>query len=242
MLSQRPRTNRRPRSKRLRRRRLRYVTLAAKTETSLLIASQTAQELAVTSPAMSSPTTSNLQQSLGQSSDASRSSRSVKNLLSYVLDREPSLLPPILLMPVTSSHIDAIAHSMWQAASYHEALLDRACSYSALFSPLKLAALAKLNFLPSWWFFRDLAISALLGGVKIGDELAVPTIDDRVMQETWMASVKWCAGIIADRNEIVAPTAAEEENARMEAARAEELRVERQVAEEGSEESEEEDD
>ncbi|RYN24894.1 hypothetical protein AA0112_g8800 [Alternaria arborescens] len=75
-------------------------------------------------------------------------------LLHHVLTTHPYLVPTSP-SPILSSNIDAIAHIMWQVAFNHGPLLARACQYSAMFSPLKLAALAKLNFLPSWWFFGE---------------------------------------------------------------------------------------
>ena len=62
-----------------------------------------------------------------------------------------------------------------------------------MFSPLKLAALAKLNFLPSWWLFRQGVVNELPGLIGEG------TINDEEMQRAWNEAVKWCAEVIADR-------------------------------------------
>lgn len=47
-----------------------------------------------------------------------------------------------------------------------------------MFSQLKLAALAKLNFLPSWWFFREMAVRQMKQ-----DEGFI--VDDGVMDGEW---------------------------------------------------------
>jgi hypothetical protein len=62
-----------------------------------------------------------------------------------------------------------------------------------MFSPLKLAALAKLNFLPSWWFFRQGVVNELPGLVRGG------MIDDEEMQRAWNEAIKWCAEVLGDR-------------------------------------------
>ena len=64
-------------------------------------------------------------------------------------------------MIMYSSQIDAIAHKMWDIALEHGPMLQLACQYSAMFSPIKLRMLAKLNFLPSWWFFREVVTREL---------------------------------------------------------------------------------
>ena len=86
-------------------------------------------------------------------------------------------------------------------------MLQRACQYSAMYAPLKLAALAKLNFLPSWWFFRDLVVGGLpelvkgvdgMGGEK-GDGKGGVVIDDGEMMGAWNEAVRWCGGVVARR-------------------------------------------
>ena len=87
---------------------------------------------------------------------------------------------------------------MWQVAFNHGPLLARACQYSAMFSPLKLAALAKLNFLPSWWFFREGVMKGL--PKMIGERM----VDDGEMQREWKEAVCWCMGILGERADVKA--------------------------------------
>jgi hypothetical protein len=89
----------------------------------------------------------------------------INQLLTIVLQGQPTLLPPPG-NPILSSHIDAIAHAMWQLAFHQGPMLQTACKYSALFAPLKMAALAKLNYLPSWWFYREMAVRQLVARVE----------------------------------------------------------------------------
>ncbi|CAN9080453.1 unnamed protein product [Alternaria alternata] len=103
-------------------------------------------------------------------------------LLHHVLTTHPNLVPTSP-SPILSSNIDAIAHTMWQVAFNHGPLLARACQYSAMFSPLKLAALAKLNFLPSWWFFREGVMKGL--PEMVGERI----VDDGEMQREWKEAV-----------------------------------------------------
>ncbi|EUC36757.1 hypothetical protein COCCADRAFT_87310 [Bipolaris zeicola 26-R-13] len=111
------------------------------------------------------------------------------NILTYVLQSNPLLIPTTLSRNarLTSTRINDIAHAMWNVAFTHDDPLQRACQYAAMFSPLKLAALAKLNFLPSWWFFRDLALKGLQ---ERGWE-----VDDAEMEETWEEAVRWCVEV-----------------------------------------------
>jgi hypothetical protein len=60
-----------------------------------------------------------------------------------------------------------------------------------LFSPLKLAALAKLNYLPSWWFFRAVVVR------DVGERGWVA--DDGEMEATWQEAVRWCAKVLGDK-------------------------------------------
>ncbi|KAF1829137.1 hypothetical protein BDW02DRAFT_182522 [Decorospora gaudefroyi] len=118
-------------------------------------------------------------------------SKPPSQLLSYILHTQPSLLPASA--PITSAHLDTIAHAMWQVAfsAKNGYMLQQACQYSAIFSPLKLAALAKLNFLPSWWYLRECAVAELheLVGREEGEE---DKVDDGVMEDVWKRTVRWC--------------------------------------------------
>ena len=106
-------------------------------------------------------------------------------LLSHVVRSDSTLLPSDLPNSIiNSTHIDKIAHAMWQTAFKHGLMLQQACMYSAMFAPTKLAALAKLNFLPSWWFFREMTLKILAArGLNV---------DDSVMNQEWQAAVSWC--------------------------------------------------
>ncbi|CAE6995221.1 hypothetical protein PTTW11_00062 [Pyrenophora teres f. teres] len=87
-------------------------------------------------------------------------------LLHHVLQHNPALLPitePPNVPTLTSPHIDRIAHAMWDLAFRNGHVFHMACQYSAMFSPFKLRILAKINFLPSWWFLREIVIK---GGVE----------------------------------------------------------------------------
>ncbi|CAN9096612.1 unnamed protein product [Alternaria alternata] len=118
-------------------------------------------------------------------------------LLHHVLTTHPNLVPTSP-SAILSSNIDAIAHIMWQVAFNHGPLLARACQYSAMFSPLKLAALAKLNFLPSWWFFREGVMKGL--PEMVGERM----VDDGEMQREWKEAVCWCMGILGERADVKA--------------------------------------
>ncbi|KAI4917920.1 uncharacterized protein J4E92_008858 [Alternaria infectoria] len=192
----------------------------------MLIPSQICHYAAVTSPGKSTSTTLTTQQPpaplSATAAQSAQSSQLMKNLLRHVLQTQPTLLPSNLSTPITSTHIDNIAHTMWQIAFKHVVMLQRACQYSAMFSPLKLAALAKLNFLPSWWFFRDLVVAGLPELIKgvdgKGEEKGRGVlIDDMEMQGAWNEAIKWCGNVIARRERVATPVVTEEERARREA-------------------------
>ncbi|KAI4942776.1 hypothetical protein J4E91_009695 [Alternaria rosae] len=185
----------------------------------LLITSQNTQEIAVTSPSGSTFPTPHLQYPSVSPPTPSQSTQMLNSLLRHVLHTQPTLLPSSPSIPITSTHVDNIAHTMWQIAFKHGIMLQRACQYSAMYAPLKLAALAKLNFLPSWWFFRDLVVGGLPGLVGVVDgkggekgegkgEGAV--VDDREMQCVWDEAVKWCGNVVARRERVDAPVVTEE--------------------------------
>ncbi|KAJ5062696.1 hypothetical protein J3E74DRAFT_404328 [Bipolaris maydis] len=121
--------------------------------------------------------------------------RLLSGLLQHVLQSNPHLLPPFphTTKYLTSKHINDIAHAMWNVAFTHGDLLQRACQYGAMFSPLKLAALAKLNFLPSWWFFRDLAVKGL-------KHMGWNVVDNE-MEETWEEALEWCIEVSRRKGE-----------------------------------------
>ncbi|KAI0605344.1 Herpes-BLLF1 domain-containing protein [Pyrenophora tritici-repentis] len=136
-------------------------------------------------------------------------------LLHYVLQKNPTLLPPITATPtdhtdpsntsaptLTSPDIDRIAHSMWDVAFKNRHLFHYACQYSAMFTPLKLRILAKINFLPSWWFLREAVINGVRGlrvaKVKVGgEEEGVKTwrVDDSEMSKFWGQARRFCEDV-----------------------------------------------
>ncbi|KAI4925300.1 hypothetical protein J4E85_007178 [Alternaria conjuncta] len=191
----------------------------------MLTLSQISHYAAVTSPGKSTSTTLSTQQPsvpLSATAQSAQSSQLMNNLLRHVLQTQPTLLPFLPATPITSTHIDNIAHTMWQIAFKHVVILQRACQYGAMFSPLKLAALAKLNFLPSWWFFRDLVVGGLPELIKgvdgKGEEKGLGVvIDDREMQGAWHEAIKWCGNVIARRERVATPVVTEEERVEIEA-------------------------
>ncbi|KAJ4371260.1 hypothetical protein N0V83_004477 [Neocucurbitaria cava] len=116
-------------------------------------------------------------------------------LLTHTLRLNPGLLPKDPATDaITSKHIDDITHAMWQLAFNHDALLQQASSYGAMFSHLKLSALAKLNFLPSWWFLREMIVKLLKG-----KEVSGWVVDDSVMDVTWRDACHLCRALMVKR-------------------------------------------
>ncbi|RMZ74683.1 J domain-containing [Pyrenophora seminiperda CCB06] len=148
-------------------------------------------------PSTSSPRT--LQTPIPSKSDAN-----ISNLFCYVVGKHPTLFPTkdgSTACILKSSHIDAIAHAMWDVAFKHGGMFQIACSYSTMFSPSKLRILARLNFLPSWWFFRELMVKEIPGfgdeekkeerlGGAMGDEKFF--VDDREMNAVIAQAAKLC--------------------------------------------------
>lgn len=115
------------------------------------------------------------------------------NLLTQTLSSDPTLLPADPSSnPINSRHIDAIAHSMWQIAFERGDVLQAACHYSAMFAQLKLSALAKLNFLPSWWFLREMVVKIL--GTPLEQRGMGWNVDDAEMEAKWIEACHWARG------------------------------------------------
>ena len=76
-------------------------------------------------------------------------------------------------------------------------MLATACQYASMFSQLKLSALAKLNFLPSWWFFREMAVKTLGGLQEDGGMGRI--LDDSVMEGLWRDACLWSKGLLEGR-------------------------------------------
>jgi hypothetical protein len=87
--------------------------------------------------------------------------------------------------PVGSRRIDAIAHGMWDVVFSKADIMDNVTMKTALFTTLKLRALSKLNWLPSWWFLREMALGVMerLGWL----------VDDSEREKEWKEAVSWCA-------------------------------------------------
>lgn len=56
---------------------------------------------------------------------------------------------------------------------------------ASMFSQLKLRTLARLNYLPSWWYLREMACSLM--------DRQGWLVDDRDMQSFWKETVEWCS-------------------------------------------------
>ena len=101
------------------------------------------------------------------------------------LKRNHTLMPVApTTSPIGSRRIDAIAHGCWDVVFSKEALMADITMRAALYSPLKLRALARLNWLPSWWFLREMAISFMRQQGWL--------IDDSERQGEWTDAVDWC--------------------------------------------------
>ena len=86
--------------------------------------------------------------------------------------------------PIDSKRIDDIAHSMWDVVFPQEAMMTDITMKAALFTPLKLRALARLNWLPSWWFLREMAVTLMRQQGWL--------VNDVERQREWEEAVDWC--------------------------------------------------
>ncbi|KAF1923167.1 uncharacterized protein M421DRAFT_426139 [Didymella exigua CBS 183.55] len=86
--------------------------------------------------------------------------------------------------PIGSRRVDAIAHTMWEVVFSKADMMDNVTTKAALFNPLKLRALAKLNWLPSWWFLREMALGVM--------EHSGWLVDDSERQGEWKEVVHFC--------------------------------------------------
>lgn len=107
----------------------------------------------------------------------------------FALRSNRSLIPADpAFKSVGSQHIDSIVHAMWQVAFDNGDMPDITAK-AAMFSRIKLRALARLNYLPSWWFLRTIACDLMK---RQGWNL-----DDREMQGLWEETVLWCGRVEA---------------------------------------------
>lgn len=88
------------------------------------------------------------------------------------------------VIPMPSRRIDAVAHAMWQIAFDREPVMKEITMKAAMLPQSKLRALARLNYLPSWWYLRSLACENI-------QALNWP-IDDSEMQTLWNDTLEWC--------------------------------------------------
>lgn len=86
--------------------------------------------------------------------------------------------------PVTSMHLDNIAHAMWSLAFENEPWMAQTTMHSTTLPWPLLKTLARLNYLPSWWFLRELAKRQVRNQGWC--------MDDRVMEATWAEAAVWC--------------------------------------------------
>ena len=86
--------------------------------------------------------------------------------------------------PINSQRIDNIAHAMWQVAFNNENMMKDVTAKVAMFSQLKLRTLARLNYLPSWWYMREMACGVMQRQGWI--------LNDSEMKTYWNETVEWC--------------------------------------------------
>ncbi|KAF2853113.1 hypothetical protein T440DRAFT_379994, partial [Plenodomus tracheiphilus IPT5] len=143
-------------------------------------------QLATPSQPLSTPNLQAQQQQQQQQQFSNlKSSDLTYRLLHYALKKNPGLLPgDPRTTTITSDQLSDVAHAMWQVAICTPGVMEQACIYSAMFALLKLQTLAKMNFLPSWWFMREAAAKIMVSSKW--------NVDDRVMQTDWVYAVDWC--------------------------------------------------
>lgn len=87
------------------------------------------------------------------------------------------------MIVLTSKRIDTLTHAMWDVAFEQELLMKDFTMKAAMLPSSKLRALARLNYLPSWWFLRTKACEIIA-------EAKWP-IDDTEMQTLWNETLNW---------------------------------------------------
>ncbi|KAG9198893.1 hypothetical protein G6514_009269 [Epicoccum nigrum] len=91
--------------------------------------------------------------------------------------------------PVTSPYLDKMAYTMWDVSFGQDIWMKDATSKGSMLPQLKLRALARLNYLPSWWYLREVAVELLK---RMGY-----SIDDSEMQTIWNGALEWCKAVEA---------------------------------------------
>ncbi|KAF2621637.1 hypothetical protein BU25DRAFT_482612 [Macroventuria anomochaeta] len=89
--------------------------------------------------------------------------------------------------PLNSQRIDAVAHAMWQVIFINENMMKGITTKASMLPQLKLRALARLNYLPSWWFIREMACGVMARQGWL--------MDDSEMQGLWKETVEWCTRV-----------------------------------------------
>lgn len=102
------------------------------------------------------------------------------------MQNDKSLVPT---NPVTSRCLDKMAYAMWDIAFKKDVWMKDATSKGSMLPQLKLRALARLNYLPSWWYLRGVARELC--------EHRGLLIDDREMQKIWDDTLAWCKRVEA---------------------------------------------
>jgi hypothetical protein len=102
------------------------------------------------------------------------------------MQNDKSLVPT---NPVTSHYLDKMAYRMWDIAFKKDVWMKDATSKGSMLPQLKLRALARLNYLPSWWYLRGVARELC--------EQRGLLIDDREMQKIWDDALAWCKRVEA---------------------------------------------
>lgn len=118
-------------------------------------------------------------------------------LLKLALSENPKLLPEHTeaVGVLNSHHIDDITYAVWQVAhrshNGNGYILWKAAEHSSLFSDRKLRALAALNFLPSWWYFRENVLEDF-GRMKAW------FVDDSISQAQFQNALKQAANMMEE--------------------------------------------
>jgi hypothetical protein len=111
----------------------------------------------------------------------------------------PHLLPNDLTTTLTSAYIDAITYALWLIAvnsgDGRGDILTAVQKYVILFDEVKLRALARLDLLPTWWFFRERVLDKLVNGGW--------TVDDGVMNKVLRPAWKECLKAVERRNSVL---------------------------------------
>ena len=109
-----------------------------------------------------------------------------QQLFIMAIQKDKSLVP---VNPVTSRYLDNMAYAMWDIAFKQDVWMNDATLKGSMLPQLKLRALARLNYLPSWWYLRGVARDLC--------ERRGLLIDDREMQELWSDTLAWCKRVEA---------------------------------------------